>query len=72
MNYSVVIVTYNRLSLLKECIAAVKNQVLPFDNIIIIDNASSDGTVEYLHQYDSEFHIMMRVSKVLNDTSLTL
>ena len=58
MRYSVVIVTYNRLNLLKECIEAVKNQMLPFDNVIIIDNASTDGTVEYLHQYDEEYHII--------------
>lgn len=44
----VVIVTYNRLALLKECVLACFNQIVPFKTIIIIDNNSTDGTKEYL------------------------
>ena len=44
----VVIVTYNRLNLLKECIDAVLNQTYKFDEIYIVNNASTDGTREYL------------------------
>lgn len=58
MKYTVVIVTYNRLNLLKECIEAVNNQILPFNNIVIVDNSSTDGTVEYLRQFDAEYHII--------------
>ncbi len=58
VKYSVVIVTYNRLDLLKECIQAVFNQSLKFDDVIIVDNASSDGTIDFLHQYDDLFHII--------------
>ncbi|MBN9298735.1 MAG: glycosyltransferase family 2 protein [Filimonas sp.] len=42
------IITYNRLSLLQECIAAVKKQSRPVDRIIVINNASTDGTTEWL------------------------
>lgn len=49
-----VIVTFNRLSLLKECIQAVLNQTRSLDKIIIVDNGSSDGTKEYLSNLKSE------------------
>lgn len=43
-----VIVTYNRKQLLGECIDGLLNQTYPLDAIYIIDNASTDGTAEYL------------------------
>lgn len=43
-----VVVTYNRKSLLIECLDALMNQTYPLDAIYIIDNASSDGTPELL------------------------
>ena len=48
MKLGVVIVTYNRLELLKECITACINQKEEFQKILIINNASTDGTKEYL------------------------
>ena len=42
-----VIVTYNRISLLKECInALLTSSIVP--DILIVNNASTDGTKEYL------------------------
>ena len=43
-----VIVTRNRLALLQECVAAVRAQERAADEIIVIDNASDDGTREWL------------------------
>lgn len=43
-----VIVTYNRKNLLKECIEAILNQTRLVDAIFIVDNASTDGTPEFL------------------------
>ncbi len=43
-----VIVTYNRLSLLKECVQAVLDQDYPVKKIYIINNNSTDNTREYL------------------------
>lgn len=51
MKLAVVVVTYNRLSLLKECILHIEKQTAPFDNIIIVNNCSTDGTGEYLEDY---------------------
>lgn len=44
-----VIVTYNRIELLKECITAILSSTFVPD-ILIVNNASSDGTKEYLDE----------------------
>ena len=43
-----VVVTYNRKILLLNCIDALLHQSLNFDKIIIVYNASTDGTIEFL------------------------
>lgn len=45
-----VIVTYNRKSLLIECLAALMRQTRQLDAIYIVNNASTDGTEHYLEQ----------------------
>lgn len=45
---SVVIVTYNGWSLLRECLTSLKTQVRPPNEIIVVDNGSRDGTREHL------------------------
>lgn len=44
----VVLVTYNRVQLLKECIDALLKQKNNISEIFVIDNHSTDGTSEYL------------------------
>lgn len=51
MKYSVVIVTYNRLNLLKECLQCVNQQTLKVTEIVLINNCSTDGTTEFLEDY---------------------
>jgi GT2 family glycosyltransferase len=51
MNITAVVVTYNRLALLKECITAIFHQTVLPSAIIVIDNSSTDGTSEWLQQY---------------------
>lgn len=58
MKYTVVIVTYNRLGLLKECLQCIENQVLGFDNVVIVDNKSTDGTSEYLKKYVDKYDVL--------------
>lgn len=48
MKINCVVVTFNRLSLLKECLQALENQTYPIHRIVIVDNCSTDGTYEYL------------------------
>lgn len=55
VKYSIVITTFNRLNLLKECLKHVLNQTKPFDHILLVNNASSDGTAEYLDKISLEY-----------------
>lgn len=43
-----VLVTYNRQHLLAKCLDALLKQTHPPDRIILVDNASTDGTAEWL------------------------
>lgn len=50
----VVLVTYNRLSKLKKALECYNRQTYLPTYVIVIDNASSDGTREYLEQWKKE------------------
>lgn len=43
-----VVVTYNRRELLRRCFASLRSQSRPPDSILVVDNASTDGTREFL------------------------
>lgn len=62
MKYTIVIVTYNRLDLLKECISMAKNQSLPPSHIIIVNNASTDQTKEYLDSLNDPLLMIRHLS----------
>lgn len=47
--FSIVIPTKNRLSLLKECLDSVHDQILQDFEVIIIDDGSEDGTVNWVN-----------------------
>ena len=46
MSVRAVIVTRDRVDLLRECLAAIGRQTSPVDGILVVDNASSDGTAD--------------------------
>ncbi len=47
-----VVVTFNRKALLQECIAALLDQTHPVDCVLVVDNASTDGTRQMLaHEF---------------------
>jgi GT2 family glycosyltransferase len=52
MDYSVtaVVLTYNRLSMLKECISCLRSQTKKLNSIIVINNGSVDATEEWLNE----------------------
>lgn len=52
MKIIAVVVTYNRLDLLKKAIAALKRQTHKIDEILVINNGSTDGTEEWLATVD--------------------
>lgn len=58
MDFTVVIVTYNRLECLKKALNAFEKQNYQPKDMIVINNASNDGTYEFLAQWkekDSTF-----------------
>ena len=53
-----VIVTYNRRDLLHECVEAVLGQTRPPDHVLVVDNASPDGTLEMLRAFDGRIEVL--------------
>ena len=47
-----VVVTYNRLALLQQCLAALCAQTVRGFTVLVVDNASTDGTADYLKTLD--------------------
>lgn len=52
MNIAVIIVTYNRKNDVVRCINAVLEQSVIVENIVVVNNASTDGTKELLESID--------------------
>lgn len=44
MHVAAVVVTFNRLELLLECLSAIAAQTRPVDRLVVVDNAASDET----------------------------
>lgn len=63
MKYTIVIVTFNRLDKLKKCIQCVEMQNIKANHIVIVDNASSDGTENFLNdeKFNNEKFIIKRM-----------
>src|SRR5277367_352412 len=49
---SVTIVTYNSGRFIKRCLESLQEQKYPNLEVIIVDNASTDGTVDILEQFE--------------------
>lgn len=58
-----IVVTYNRLNLLKECIDALKKQTRIVDRILIINNNSTDGTTEFLEKIHGGSVVICNLTK---------
>jgi GT2 family glycosyltransferase len=55
---SVTIVTYNSGRFIKRCLESVLDQDYPFKEIIVIDNNSSDGTIDILEPFEDRCRIV--------------
>lgn len=51
MNAAILLVTYNRIELLKKSISCILNQSEPFPHLVIVDNSSTDDTFEFLKTF---------------------
>jgi dTDP-4-dehydrorhamnose reductase len=47
---SALVLTYNRKEILARCLKALLAQVEPPDEVVVLDNGSTDGTCEYLQE----------------------
>jgi GT2 family glycosyltransferase len=55
---SVTVVTYNSGRFIKRCLESVLAQKYPNKEVIVIDNASDDGTVDILEQFEDRCQIV--------------
>jgi GT2 family glycosyltransferase len=55
---SITIVTYNSGRFIKRCIESVLEQKYPYKEIIVIDNNSSDGTIDILEAFEDRCRIV--------------
>lgn len=65
MLVSAVVVTFNRIDLLKECLECLEQQNVPLDKIIVVNNNSSDGTTEYLNEINNNQYIIKNLKENL-------
>lgn len=47
-----IVVTYNRKEELIHCLWSLKQQKLPLDKILVVNNNSTDGTLEFIKKTD--------------------
>src|SRR5512140_19683 len=55
---SVTIVTYNSGRYIKRCLESILAQKYPCKEVVVIDNASTDGTIDILEQYEDRCQIV--------------
>jgi len=55
---SVTIVTYNSGRFIKRCLESVLDQNYPFKEIIVVDNNSTDGTIDILEPFEDRCRIV--------------
>ncbi len=62
---SVIIVNYNKKDLLRRCLDSVMGQGFKDIEIIVVDNASSDGSVEMINTYYPEARLIWNTTNLL-------
>jgi len=62
---SVIVLNYNRKDLLKKCLDSIRGQGYKDIEVIVVDNASSDGSVEVLGTYYPEAKLIWNTSNLL-------
>ena len=65
---SVVVITYNAKDDLKECLSSLEDQNFGNKEIIVVNDASTDGTLEFLEEYKKNTTIEMMI--ITNEINL--
>jgi rhamnopyranosyl-N-acetylglucosaminyl-diphospho-decaprenol beta-1,3/1,4-galactofuranosyltransferase len=58
MSTCAVVVTHNRRALLAECLAALVAQDRPVEQVVVVDNASTDGTADWIAEHHPDFELV--------------
>jgi GT2 family glycosyltransferase len=61
---SVTIVTYNSGRFIKRCLESVLSQEYPFKEIIVVDNNSTDGTIDILERFESRCRVINNAENI--------
>lgn len=62
INVAAVVVTFNRLEKLKTVLESLQSQTRVPDQLIIVNNASTDGTAKYLEEFARDFSMKDRIN----------
>lgn len=54
MTIALIIPVYNEAPFLRRCLDSVKNQTVPFNEVIVIDDGSLDGSAQICDEYEQE------------------
>src|SRR3989344_1471602 len=68
---TVILGTYNRLSLLKRCLDSILGKINSSHQIIVVDAGSTDGTLEFLKNYRGKIKIIMQKKRIGQAKSLS-
>src|ERR1700729_1969919 len=58
---SVVVVNWNRRELLQACLASLSRQTHPSFEVVVVDNGSTDGSIEMVRALAASFPVSLRL-----------
>jgi len=61
-----IVPTYNRSAYLTQCLDSIRHQMGPHDDVLVVDDGSSDGTPELLQAYAARHRSAVRVERLAN------
>ncbi len=65
---SIIVVNHNKIAFTKMCIdSIINNTVYPFYEILLVDNASNDGSKEYFSMLEADIPALKFISRNVND-----
>lgn len=64
----VIVVTYNRRELLIRCLESLLRQTIAIHRVIVVDNASTDGTKELMNDYTAKYGAVIEYLRLKTNT----